>query len=120
MSVIVNTILATICFTYHGVDECHPVLLGKNPPTPIGQYTLQRRYTADPGYGGDVLQFYETKDAVYAIHRVWLLRTEQRRMERLRSNNVKDRFISAGCINVDPEVYEKLVDCCSSGDLIIK
>lgn len=120
MTVIVNLILATICFTYNGIEECHPVLLGKKPPTPSGEYTLRRRYTADPGYGGDVLQFHETNDEIYAIHRVWLLKPEQRRMERLRSSNVKDRFISSGCINVDTDVYQRLLDCCSSGQLIIR
>jgi hypothetical protein len=120
MSVIVNLALATICFAYNGVDECYPVLLGKNPPTPSGQYTLIRRMTRDPGYGGDVLQFHETPTEVYAIHRVWLLSPNQKRMERLRSDKVQDRFISSGCINVDPAVYEKLLDCCSSGQLIIK
>jgi len=96
------------------------VLLGRSPPTPTGQYTLIKRITHDPGYGGDVLQFHETKDSVYAIHRVWLLKPEQKRMERLKSPDVKDHFISSGCINVEPEVYDKLVDCCSSGQLIIK
>ena len=120
MPIIVTIALATICFTYNGAEECHPVLLGKNPSTPTGQYTLARRITQDPGYGGDVLQFHETKDEVYAIHRVWLLNYKQKRMERLKSSNISDHFISAGCINVEPEVYDKLVDCCSDGQLIIK
>ncbi len=120
MSVIVDLALATICFTYNGAEECHPVLLGKNTPTPKGEFVLKQRYTQDPGYGGDVLQFHETKDEVYAIHRVWLLNPKQKRMERLKSPNIQDHFISGGCINVEPEVYKKLVDCCSSGELIIK
>jgi hypothetical protein len=120
MSVIVNIALATICFTYNGTEECHPVLLGKGTATPMGEFILQKRYTDDKGYGGDVLQFHETKNEVYAIHRVWLLNPEQKRLERLKSSNVKDRYISGGCINVDPAVYQKLLDCCSSGVLIIK
>lgn len=120
MSVIVNIALATICFTYQGTEECHPVLLGKSNPTPTGEFILRKRITADPGYGGDVLQFHETSTEVYAIHRVWLRKPEQKRLERLRSNNVKDRYISAGCINVDPEVYNKLMDCCTYTHLIIK
>jgi len=95
-------------------------LLGKNVPTPVGEYTLRKRITADPGYGGDVLQFHETHDEVYAIHRVWLLNPKQKRAERLRSNNIQDRYISSGCINVDPAVYDRLMDCCSSTQLIIK
>jgi len=120
MTVLVSIALATICFTYNGAEECYPVLLGKNTPTPVGEFTLKQRYTRDPGYGGDVLQFFETKDEVYALHRVWLLKPEQKRLERLKSHDPKDRFISNGCINLDPEVYQKLVDCCSSDTIIIK
>ena len=120
MSVIVTIALATICFTYQGKEECHPVLLGKGISTPIGEYSLRKRITKDVGYGGDVLQFHETPTEDYAIHRVWLLNPAQKRIERLKSPNVKDRYISAGCINVDPAVYDKLVDCCSNTQLIIK
>ena len=120
MSVIVTISLAAICFTYQGTQECHPVLLGKNIPAPVGEYIIQQRITSDPGYGGDVLQFHETKDEIYAIHRVWLLNPKQKRAERLKSNKVSDRYITNGCINVDPIVYERLVDCCSNAQLIIK
>jgi len=120
MSVIVNLALATICFASHGNEGCYPVLLGKKTPTPVGQFQMIRRVTADPGYGGDVIQFYEDEKQVYAIHRVWLLKPEQKRQERLKSKNVKDHFISSGCINVDPEVYEKLLDCCSNDTLVVK
>jgi hypothetical protein len=120
MSVIVSIALATICFTYQGTEECHPVLLGKNIPTPIGEYSLVKRITADPGYGGDVLQFHETTTEVYAIHRIFLLNPKQKRAERLKSSNVKDRFITNGCINVDPAVYDRLIDCCTNTQLIIK
>jgi hypothetical protein len=120
MSIIVSITLATICFTYNGTEECHPALLGKNSATPVGEYTLQRRYTDTPGYGGDILQFHETANAVYAIHRVWLLSPAQHRLERLKSDKVKDKFITSGCINVEPEVYEKLIDCCSSEQLMIR
>jgi len=120
MSVIVSIALATICFTYNGTEECHPALLGKNIPTPVGEFTMRKRITKDPGYGGDVLQFHENDHMVFAIHRVWLLKPEQRRMDRLRSKNVNDRFISSGCINLEPVVYDKLMDCCSSEQLIIK
>jgi hypothetical protein len=120
MSVIINIALATICFTYNGTEECHPALLGKHIPTPVGEFTLIRRITADPGYGGDVLQFMETDKYVMAIHRVWTLKPNEKRLERLKSKNVADRFISWGCVNVEPTVYEKLVDCCSNATLIIK
>lgn len=120
MSVVVSLALATICFTFNGAQECHPVLLGKNPPTPKGEFTLIQRYTSDPGYGGDVLQFKETESQVWAIHRIWLLSPAQRRPERMKSKVVADHFISAGCINVEPEVYKQLVDCCSNDQLTIE
>lgn len=120
MTVLVTIALATICFTYNGSEECHPVLLGKSVPTPTGEFTLIKRITKDAGYGGDVLQFHETNDTVFAIHRVWLLKPSQKRLERLESSKVRDRFISAGCINVKPEVYDKLAECCSNAQLIIK
>lgn len=120
MSVLVSIALATICFTYNDVEECHPVLLGKKSSTPAGEYVLRKRITADPGYGGDVLQFHEDDKGVYAIHRVWLLKPEQKRLERLKSNKIEDRYISSGCINVMPEVYKRLMDCCSNQHLIIE
>lgn len=120
MTVFISIALATICFTYNGEEECHPVLLGKNSATPRGEYILKKRITADTGYGGDVLQFHEDANGVYAIHRVWLLKPEQKRLERLKSTKVEDRYISSGCINVMPEVYKRLMDCCSYQQLKIE
>lgn len=94
---------ALICFN----DECYPALVGKN--TPIGNYTLVQKLTTKPGYGGDILQYHETKDTVLAIHRLYLLNPKQQREKRIQSNNPKDRVITAGCINVTPEVYKQLV-----------
>lgn len=118
--IIVDIALAIICFTNNGINECHPILVGKNSSTPVGEFSLRRRITTAPGYGGDVLQFYETLDEVYAIHRLWLLKPEQKRLERLKSNNIKDRYISSGCVNVDPVVYSRIIDCCIDEKLIIK
>ena len=120
MSILISIALATICFNYRGVDECHPVLLGKDNATPVGEYSVARKRTNSPGYGGEILQFKETKTEVYAIHRVWLLKPEQKRAERLKSENIQDRYISSGCVNVEPEVYSKLVNCCSNDHLVIK
>lgn len=120
MSILISIALASICFTYNGTEECHPVLLGKNNPTPTGNFSLQQRLTSDPGYGGDVLQFHETQAGIYAIHRIWLLSPKQKRLERLNSKNISDRYISGGCVNVAPEVYEKILNCCISEPLIIK
>lgn len=120
MSIIVSIALATICFMNNGIQECHPVLLGKSTPTPIGEYQLIRRFTEQPGYGGDVLQFKESGNMVFAIHRIWLLSPNQQREKRIRSEHIPNRFITNGCINVEIEVYDKLVDCCSNDTIIIK
>lgn len=111
--VVVSIALATICFTMQpgGTEECHPVLIGAD--TPRGEYVLNQRLTDDAGYGGDVLQFLEGPKEVYAIHRVYLLNPKERRAERLRSPDPKQRKITRGCINVDPAVYARLLECCS-------
>jgi hypothetical protein len=99
------------------MGECHPALVGHD--TPVGQFQIVQRLTSQPGYGGDVLQFKETDNAWYAIHRVWTLSPKQKRVERLNSDNPKDRVITNGCVNVDPNVYERLKDCCSTDTVII-
>ena len=119
MSIIVSLALATICFTQNNIEECHPVLLGKNIPTPLGEFALKHLRTDAPGYGGDILQFTENSHMIYAIHRVWLLNPSQKRLERLKSNKLSDHYISSGCINVETEVYNTLVDCCSKEKLHI-
>ena len=112
--IIINLTLATICF----LGQCHPILVG--PQTPTGEYTLTKRYTEQKGYGGDVLQFHEDDKYVYAIHLVWKEIPKQQREQRLRSDNIKDRYITSGCINVDSPIYDKLLQCCSNASIIIK
>jgi len=121
MDVVVTIALATICFTFNGTEECHSALVGTNKsPTPVGEFVIRKRPVPQKGYGGDILQFLETDKEIYAIHRVYLLNLKERRGERLKSNNLKEKFITNGCINVDPKVYEKLLDCCQNSKLVIK
>lgn len=106
---------ALICFS----GACYPALVGSD--TIPGEYKLYKRYVLSEGYGGDVLQYRETDEIVYAIHRVWTLKPEQKRLERLKSNLPENRRgVTNGCINVDDEVYVKLLDCCSNGTLVIE
>ena len=112
--VVVSLAAATICF----LNSCYPALVGHS--TPQGSFLLQVRETAQAGYGGDVLQFLDTGAEVYAVHRVWLLRPSQRRAERLAGNDPGRRLITSGCINVSPDVYEKLKKCCVTATLIIQ
>lgn len=117
--IVVDLALATICFLHQGQQECHNALVG--PSTPKGTFSLVQRLTSDPGYGGDVLQFHEDKQGVYAIHRVWTLRSEQRRQERLASSDASRRtMITSGCVNVDPVIYSRLLSCCINQPLMIK
>jgi len=82
---------------------------------------MRLRITADPGYGGDVVKFAENDTLVFAIHRVWTLSPKQRRLERLASPNPADRVgITNGCVNVAPEVYDRLVSCCLNEPLQIR
>ena len=98
---------ALLCFA----GACHPVIVGTQ--TPIGEFTIAQQFTKQRGYQGDVLLFHETSRAWYAIHRTWPGR------ERLYANASIYRRVSLGCINVQPEVYDKLV-ALSGAKLIIK
>lgn len=113
--IVVDLLLATICFGTPQV--CHPVLIGKD--TPRGNYNTTLRLTDQPGYGGDIIQFHETESYVYAIHRTWTLNPKQKREQRL-LGPVKGRTITGGCINVAPEVYENLKNCCINQPILIK
>lgn len=105
---------ALICFS----GMCYPALVGDN--TQEGSYDLIQRKVLAQGYGGDVIQYDETLDTVYAIHRVWEGNPRENRRRKLQSTLASDRTsVTNGCINVSEEVYEKLVNCCSNGKLTI-
>lgn len=112
--VIVNLAAASICF----LGTCYPALVGDN--TPAGTFSMSRRAVVEPGYGGDVLVYKEDHKHLWAVHRVYTMNPDERRVDRLRSNRAEHRrSITKGCINVMPEVYQKLVDCCSAAVLVI-
>jgi hypothetical protein len=114
MDVVVDVAAALICFA----STCHPALVGND--TPRGEFTLAPYTIQDPRYGGDLLVFKHDDSGVYAIHRVLDLPGQQR-LARLRSPYAKHRItITAGCVNVDPEVYGQLMDCCSGSKITIK
>lgn len=115
MSVVVSLSLATICF----LDQCYPALVGTT--TPMGHYQLSERRVLSPGYGGDVLSFKEDAHDLFAIHRLWLGSPGERRPQRLASTQASQRQgVTGGCINIAPEVYAKLSDCCTNADLLIE
>jgi hypothetical protein len=117
--IVVDLLLATICFTAPGgVEECHPALVGKT--TPVGEFTTIQRLTEDPGYGGDVIKFKETDKLAYSIHRVWLENPKEKRRWRLEQDDPKLRVISQGCINLDEKIYDRLLECCVGQPLKIQ
>lgn len=106
--VIVHLATATICF----LNACHPALIGVK--TPKGEFPLVHMRVMEPGYGGDLLAFEHHDNTTLAIHRLY--HTRQRREARIVSGETADRQgVTAGCINIEPAVYEALVDCCSKG-----
>lgn len=112
--IIVSLTAASICFA----GSCYPALVGDN--TPAGTFILSQQVVKDPGYGGDVLVYRENDRYLWAIHRVYTVNAEENREERLRSRRAEQRrAVTKGCINVMPEVYERLVDCCSRDVLVI-
>lgn len=118
----VDTTKATVCIK----NDCWPALIGYD--TPRGTYPLERVGISAGGYGGDVLAFkratgarYANRNVWYAVHRVYRQRPEQRRVERLNSGRVSDRLgVSLGCVNVMPNVYDLIVDCCANGTIVLK
>lgn len=112
--IVVSLAAASICFS----GMCYPALVGDT--TPSGTFTLSRQQVTAPGYGGDLLVYREDARHLWAIHRVYTLNPGEDRLTRLRSERVDQRrAITKGCINVMPEVYERLVDCCSNDVLVI-
>lgn len=82
--------------------ECWPALAGED--TVPGQYDIQLLSVDEPEYGGDVLVYRETSIAIFAIHRTY---PGREKMYKLSAE--KRRYITNGCINVEPQVYERLV-----------
>lgn len=114
MSVTIFLGKALICFQMN----CYPMLYGD--ATPVGTFQIQERRVLSPGYGGDVLQFHDAGDMIFSVHRTWLGSPNQKRVERLESETPTDNKISNGCINIAPEVYEALKDCCTGQSLTIQ
>jgi hypothetical protein len=112
--IVVSLAAASICFA----GACYPALVGDN--TPAGTFTVSRQQVKDPGYGGDVLVYRENARYIWAVHRVYTLNPVENRVARLHSGRAEQRrAITKGCINVMPDVYERLVDCCSTDVLVI-
>jgi hypothetical protein len=104
MTVVVFLAAALLCIG----DDCQPALVGKD--TDVGQFPIVRRYVQARGYGGDVMQFADTPQGLLAVHCIWLGKPCEHRAERLASGDAgQRRNVTNGCINVLPDVYERLV-----------
>jgi hypothetical protein len=107
--VTVDILAALICFS----GACHPALVGKE--TPKGVYRLELLRVVTPvQFGGSVLAFKETQHDIFAIHRTWPGRENRYVMP------AEKRVMTLGCINVEPQVYEALVACCTGVELKIE
>lgn len=104
--VIVYTDRAEICLS--DTQQCFPALVGAS--TPLGVYDLTLYSTHKKGYGGDILGFKIEGDFIFALHRVWLGKPSERRLERLRSGSAAQRKMTNGCINVENDVYDLIKD----------
>jgi len=72
--------------------------------TPAGRFWAQLGRSAR---GEDVL--WVDYDSGLSLHRVLTTKPEERRLQRLKSSTIADNRISAGCINVPKQFYEKVV-----------
>jgi len=72
--------------------------------TPAGRFWAQLGQSAR---GEDVL--WVDYDSGLSLHRVLTTKPEERRPQRLKSATIADNRISAGCINVPKQFYEKIV-----------
>ena len=108
MLVEVSLAAATLCFG----GECYPALVGTT--TPQGIYTLQQYRVRDPRYGGDVMEFLRVGGEAFSVHRTWPGR------ERLYGLPIGNRVVTKGCINIEPHVYEKLLECCNGARIEIR
>jgi hypothetical protein len=90
---------ALLCFD----GRCYPALVGR--ATPTGRFALVRRFDERMliQFGGDVLSFHESDDAIWAIHR-----TEPGRERFYALTPAERRLVTNGCINVQADVYDRL------------
>ena len=114
MTVLVDIAAAVICFA----GTCHNALVGLD--TPRGEFQLAQYSIQDPRFGGDLLVFKHDATGVFAVHR--LLEVDgQQRFARIHSPHPRHRItVTSGCVNVTPEVYAALVECCADSTIVIK
>lgn len=111
--VVVRISDATICFN----GGCWPALIGSD--THPGQYSLAVLHVVTPGYGPDVLMYNSTDTVWYAIHRTYNYGNVRNRHRLYHGTTPEQRMVTAGCVNVEPHIYDMIRDCCSNAALTI-
>lgn len=112
--IVVDVAAALICIA----STCYPALVG--PDTPKGEFKITEYSTNEPGYGGNILAFKIENGQIFAIHRVLDIPGQQR-LARIKSPYAEHRVtVTAGCVNVEPDLFDELVNCCSDSKIIIK
>mgnify|MGYP007002701573 CR=1 FL=1 len=99
----VNTLKSELCLPTETGKDCFPVLIGGD--TPKGTFKLDIYKTSKKGYGGEILGFHKDGKDIYAVHRVWNGNPTEKRERRIKSNNIADRLITNGCINIGEDGY---------------
>lgn len=74
-----------------------------NGITPAGKFTVEQLFSTH--LHESMLVFIHGSQKVSAIHPLWMGNPDQRRPQRLRSNDPNDNRITNGCINVDPDFF---------------
>lgn len=98
---------AIICFA----GACHPALVGER--TAVGTYEMGVLHTSQPGYGGDVLMYDRNENEWFAIHRTYRHNRVQNRHTLYHGTTAAQRRnVTSGCVDIEPETYEALKDCC--------
>jgi hypothetical protein len=78
--------------------------------TPAGVYkTSVDNNVSEPYYGGTTVDFLDKGETVLAIHRVYLAKPSEKRLDRLKSKDPSDNRISHGCINVTDQIYDNII-----------
>lgn len=103
---------ALICFQ----GACYPTILGQD--TRPGQYQLAPMKTQQKGYRGEVLVYHREPGSWWAVHKTYVPLLDKRD-PLYRGSARARRYVTAGCPNVQPEIYDALRECCANSTLTI-
>lgn len=124
----------TVFYPETGAKITQPALFGKvksnlldmnvydypnktNYVTPSGSFPLKKTYSWR--LNDDMMIYINGKNAVGAIHPLWMGNPDQKRIERLRSPTPDDNRITGGCINVDADFFYHTLNTLPDGTLLI-